>query len=144
LIAGGFGTRIFHSTLGGFDTHAYQTSVHAALLNDLDGALTAFQRDLIASGVADHVVTVVFSEFGRRVHENGSRGTDHGHGGPVLVLGPRIVAGGHGAPPDLAQLVDGDVPATTDFRGVYRRLERDWMGLQPRSPVDVDGPSFLA
>lgn len=144
LIAGGFGTRIFHASLGGFDTHANQSNVHTALLADLDGALTAFQRDLIASGVAERVVTVVFSEFGRRVQENGSRGTDHGHGGPVFVLGPRVVAGGHGSPPDLARLVDGDVPATTDFRGVYRSLERTWMGLEPRAEVEVAAPQFLA
>jgi len=144
LIAGGFGTRIFHASLDGFDTHANQANVHTALLTDLDGALTAFQRDLIASGVAERVVTVVFSEFGRRVHENGSRGTDHGHGGPVFVLGPRVVSGGHGTPPDLALLVDGDVPATTDFRGVYQRLERAWMGLAPRSRVEVDAPQFLS
>jgi uncharacterized protein (DUF1501 family) len=144
LIAGGFGTRIFHAALGGFDTHANQASVHTALLTDLDGALTAFQRDLVASGVADRVVTVVFSEFGRRVQENGSRGTDHGHGGPVLVLGPQVARGGHGTPPDLARLVDGDIPATTDFRGVYRHLERTWMGLEPRARIEVDAPRFLA
>ncbi|MEZ6015415.1 MAG: DUF1501 domain-containing protein [Planctomycetota bacterium] len=143
LIAGGFGTRIFHASLGGFDTHASQASVHAALLSDLDGALTAFQRDLVASGVADQVITLVFSEFGRRVRENGSRGTDHGHGGPVFVLGPQVAPGGHGAHPDLAHPVDGDIPSTTDFRGVYRRLERDWMGLEPFARAEIDAPPFL-
>lgn len=143
LIAGGFGTRVFHASLGGFDTHASQASVHAALLSDLDGALTAFQRDLVASGVADKVVTMVFSEFGRRARENGSRGTDHGHGNPVFVLGGKVRAGTHGTPPNLSKLVDGDVPGTTDFRGVYRQLERDWMGLEPFSAAEVAAPAFL-
>ncbi len=143
LIAGGFGTRIFHASLGGFDTHASQASVHEALLRDVDSALTAFQRDLVASGVAQRVTTLVFSEFGRRVRENGSRGTDHGHGGPALVLGGAVAAGAHGTPPDLQNLVDGDVPATMDFRAVHRRLEADWMGLEPASREGRDAPRFL-
>lgn len=143
LIRGGFGTRIFHVSLGGFDTHASQASVHAALLSDLDGALSAFQRDLDRSGQADRVVTMVFSEFGRRAAENGSRGTDHGRGNPVLLLGPKVAAGQHGERPDLERLVQGDVPSTTDFRGIYSQLERDWMGLEPFSRARVEAPRVL-
>ncbi|MEM9801383.1 MAG: DUF1501 domain-containing protein [Planctomycetota bacterium] len=143
LVRGGFGTRIFHLELGGFDTHASQSAVHADLLGRLDGALTAFQRDLEASGDADRVVTLVFSEFGRRVQENGSRGTDHGRGNPMLVVGSSARGGQHGQRPDLGALVEGDVAATTDFRGIYRQLERDWMGLEPLSASKVEAPRVI-
>ncbi len=131
LVGGGFGTRVFHVALGGFDTHAAQAPAHAALLADVASALAAFQRDLDASGAGERVLTLVFSEFGRRVHENGSRGTDHGAAAPVLLLGGTVRGGAHGTPPDLERLVDGDVPTTTDFRSLYTTLERDWMGLAP-------------
>ena len=135
LVDGGFGARIFHLTLDGFDTHARQAPVHEDLLRRLSSALAAFQRDLEARGVADDVLTLVFSEFGRRVRENGSFGTDHGVGAPLFVIGTRVRAGAHGTPPDLDRLVDGDVPGTTDFRAVYSALERTWMGLTPSTDV---------
>jgi uncharacterized protein (DUF1501 family) len=131
LIAGGFGARLFHLELAGFDTHARQGRVHAALLGELSLALAAFQQDLEDEGVADDVVTLVFSEFGRRVAENASRGTDHGQAAPVIVLGSRVRAGCLGTAPDLERLDDGDVPWSTDFRALYAGLERDWFGLAP-------------
>lgn len=143
LIRSGFGTRIFHVSLGGFDTHASQASVHGALMNQLGAALTAFQRDLEAAGQAERVVTMVFSEFGRRAKENGSRGTDHGRGNPVLLLGPKVAGRQHGTRPDLGDLVDGDIPSTTDFRGIYAALERDWMGLRPFSRAGIVGPKLF-
>ncbi len=129
LVAGDFGTRVFHVALEGFDTHARQKATHAALLGELSQSLTAFQRDLEASGAADRVITLVFSEFGRRVKENASRGTDHGAGAPVLLVGHAVRGGMHGTAPDLQRLENGDVPPTTDFRSVYAALERDWMRL---------------
>jgi uncharacterized protein (DUF1501 family) len=143
LIRGGFGTRIYHVALGGFDTHASQASVHGALMEQLNGALTAFQRDLIDAGHGDHVTTMVFSEFGRRVDENGSRGTDHGRGNPVLLFGGGIQAGQHGTRPDLTDLVQGDIPSTTDFRGLYQQLEGDWMGLRPFVAEKVSAPKVV-
>jgi len=133
LIAGGFGARLFQLALGGFDTHARQRGPHAELLATLGDALAAFQADLAASGAAERVVTLVFSEFGRRAHENGSGGTDHGAGAPVLLAGRPLRGGLYGTPPDLAHLVDGDVPATTDLRALYATLERSWLGLEPSS-----------
>lgn len=133
LLAGGFGARLFHVELGGFDTHARQGPVHAALLQQLGDALAAFDRDLAARGLAPNVTTFVFSEFGRRAEENGSRGTDHGAAAPVLLLGGALRAGLHGTPPDLERLVDGDVPATTDLRGMIGALEHEWMGQAPSS-----------
>jgi uncharacterized protein (DUF1501 family) len=135
LIAGGFDTRLFHVSLDGFDTHARQAALHAALLSELDASLAAFQRDLVASGNAGRVVTFVHSEFGRRVEENASRGTDHGAAAPVFLVGGALARGLHGTPPDLDALVDGDVPATTDFRALYAALERDWLGLAASSRV---------
>ena len=133
LIEGGFGTRIFQLAIGGFDTHARQARTHEGLLREVSGALSAFQDDLRASGMAKRVVTLVFSEFGRRARENGSGGTDHGAGAPVFLLGDRVRGGLHGEAPDLGRLVDGDVPATTDLRSLYRGLEEGWMRLRPSS-----------
>jgi uncharacterized protein (DUF1501 family) len=131
LIAGGFGTRIFHVALGGFDTHARQAPVHARLMRELSSGLEAFLRDLHALGMLERVLVLVFSEFGRRVEENGSRGTDHGAAAPVLLLGGTVRGGGYGSSPDLLQLAEGDVPFTTDYRAIYATVERDWMGLEP-------------
>ncbi|MEM7305697.1 MAG: DUF1501 domain-containing protein [Planctomycetota bacterium] len=133
LIAGSFGTRVFHVALDGFDTHAKQRLVHAELLSTVSDALSAFQRDLDATGAADRVATLVFSEFGRRARENGSAGTDHGAGAPLFVVGRGVRGGVYGTPPDLRRLEEGDVPATTDFRSVYAALERDWMDLAASS-----------
>lgn len=143
LIRGGFGTRIYHLSQGGYDTHASQASVHGAHMEQLNGALTAFQRDLMDAGRSELVTTFVFSEFGRRVSENGSRGTDHGRGNPVLLFGGSLRPGQHGTRPDLTDLVQGDVPSTTDFRGLYRQLEADWMGLVPFAAEKVDAPKII-
>ena len=139
LVAGGFDTRLFHVELGGFDTHARQGPAHAALLEELSKAVTAFQRDLQHAGVAGRVVTLVFSEFGRRVAENGSKGTDHGAAAPVLLVGDAVRGGMHGTPPDLGHLADGDVPYGVDFRSVYTDLERAWMGLVPSTSLPAIG-----
>ncbi len=135
LVSGGFDTRVFFLTLGGFDTHARQAATHAALLGQLSQGLGAFQSDLEARGVAERVVTLVYSEFGRRAAENGSRGTDHGAGAPVFLLGARVRGGMHGRPPDLERLVDGDVAFTTDFRALYSALEHGWLGCAPSTGV---------
>ena len=135
LIAGGFGTRVFTLEVTGFDTHARQTAVHADLLGRVSNALSAFQEDLAARGVADNVLTFTFSEFGRRAAENGSKGTDHGRGAPVFLMGNGVRPGLHGSPPDLGQLVDGDIPGSLDFRALYSAMERDWMGLKTSSRI---------
>lgn len=135
LVAGGFETRLFLVTLGGFDTHARQAALHAARLEELGNSLGAFQRDLHESGVGERVLTLVFSEFGRRAEENASRGTDHGAAAPVFVLGGPGHGGLRGSPPDLDRLVEGDVAHTTDFRALYTAIERDWMGLEPSTAV---------
>ncbi len=137
LVAGGYGTRIFHLSLGGFDTHARQAPLHESLLREFSGSLAAFQRDLADKGIADRVLLFAFSEFGRRAAENGSKGTDHGSGAPAFLMGARVSPGLHGTPPDLDHLVEGDVPSTTDYRAVYTMLEQDWMGLCPSTEVEA-------
>ena len=142
LVRGAFGTRVFHLSHSGYDTHSRQTPVHANLLGEVSTGLTAFQHDLEASGCADRVVTLVFSEFGRRAAENASKGTDHGQGAPVFLMGAPVAGGLHGDAPDLGRLVDGDVPGTVDFRGLYTLLERDWMGQT--ASADVKALPLLA
>jgi uncharacterized protein (DUF1501 family) len=103
---------------GGFDTHVRQADVQPQLLTDLDGALAAFAAAIRKRKLQPRVLVVVYSEFGRRVAENGSRGTDHGSGAPVLLFGGGLTGRVIGENPDLAHLDDGDVRATTDFRRV--------------------------
>jgi uncharacterized protein (DUF1501 family) len=135
LLSGGLDTRIFLLVQGGYDTHARQAATHAALLEELSRALFAFQRDLERSGLAGRVLTLVFSEFGRRAAENASRGTDHGAAAPVLLLGGGLRGGLCGVPPDLEHLVEGDVAFSTDLRALYGAIEGGWMGLERSSAV---------
>ncbi len=132
LFVAGFGTRLVHTSLSGFDTHARQLPAHAGLLGQLDAALAAFLDDLSAHGCVDRVAVLVHSEFGRRAQENASQGTDHGAAAPVFVFGGEVAGGVHGTPPDLQRLVDGDVAVGQDFRGVYADLLA-WLGIDARS-----------
>ncbi|HYC77728.1 MAG TPA: DUF1501 domain-containing protein [Planctomycetota bacterium] len=115
LTAGGIRIPATFVRTGGFDTHARQDRVRPQLLADLDAALTGFARALVARGDFERTLTIVYSEFGRRIAENGARGTDHGAAGPTLLLGGGVRPGLFGVRPDLRG-VDGDVPATCDFR----------------------------
>lgn len=128
LSVAGFGTRLVHVRMSGFDTHARQLPTHAGLLRQLDEALAAFLSDVEQHGLGDRVVVLLHSEFGRRVAENASQGTDHGAAGPTLVFGGGLNGGSHGPVPDLDDLDDGDLIATTDFRAVYADLLR-WLGV---------------
>jgi uncharacterized protein (DUF1501 family) len=135
IIAGNLGTRVFSVQLGGFDTHAAQFNQQANLLGQLADALLAFEQDLAAMGKQDDVVVMTFSEFGRRVSQNGSNGTDHGTAEPMFVIGPSVAAGFYGAYPNLEDLDDnGDLKFATDFRNVYAAVLRDHLGLDP-TPV---------
>ena len=129
LIKAGLGTRVYYLEQGGYDTHGYQLPRHAPLLEELSASLRAFLDDLEASRLADRILVLVFSEFGRRVAENGSVGTDHGTAGPVFLAGPGVRPGLHGAYPSLTDLVDGDLKMTVDFRRVYATVLESWLGL---------------
>jgi uncharacterized protein (DUF1501 family) len=139
MIASDVGTRVFYLQLGGFDTHANEKPAHAGLMTQLADSLTAFQADLDAHGRAEQVLTMSFSEFGRRVKENGSQGTDHGAAGPMFVLGKTVRGGLYGAHPDLSNLDDGDLRHTVDFRSVYGTVIEDWLGAPAQ---DVLGGNF--
>ncbi len=128
LIAADLGARVYFVTLDGFDTHAEQEGAHAALLGQLSGAVTAFAKDLKAHGLDKCVLTATFSEFGRRVKENGSLGTDHGAAAPLFLIGSAVKAGVHGAHPSLVDLDQGDLKHHTDFRQVYATLLERWLG----------------
>ena len=134
IIKADFGTRIFYTALDGFDTHANQLGTHAALLNELSDSVAAFHDDLAAAGHGDRVALLTFSEFGRRVQENASQGTDHGAAAPVFIVGPVATSGLVGTHPSLDDLDDGDLRFHTDFRSVYATLIGDWLNL-PIEPV---------
>lgn len=123
------GARIFYVEQDGYDTHADQAGNHSRLLTELSSALTAFYRDLKARGHAKRVVILTFSEFGRRVKENGSQGTDHGAAAPVFLLGERVNGGLVGAHPRLDKLDDGNLIHHTDFRSIYSTILDQWLGV---------------
>jgi uncharacterized protein (DUF1501 family) len=139
LIKASLSTSIYYTQLDGFDTHSGQVQPHAALLRELGSALAAFLDDLERSGVSERVVVLIFSEFGRRLAENGSGGTDHGTAAPVFLLGRPVSPGLHGPYPDLCHLEDGDPRHAIDFRSIYATLLDRWLGVPHR---DVLGAAF--
>ncbi len=141
IVKAGFGTRIYYTSLDGFDTHANQANAHAALLTELSDSVEAFHKDLAGAGQGDRVAVLAFSEFGRRVAENASAGTDHGAAAPVFLVGPVAKAGLIGDHPKFDDLDDGDLKHHTDFRRVYAGLLEGWLGM-PSEPIL--GPGFPA
>ena len=136
LIRGGLATRIYYVSTSGFDTHAGQAGKHEQLLGGVAGTLARFQEQLEKDGTADRVTTMVFSEFGRRVNENGSGGTDHGTAAPMFVMGKSVKGGVHGTAPNLGDLDGGDLKYSTDFRQVYTSLLEDWLHADPLKVLD--------
>lgn len=128
LIAGGLPTRVYYVSQGGFDTHASQIPSHDRLMTDLNGAISSFVADLKAQGNFNRVLMISFSEFGRRVAENASGGTDHGAAAPLFVLGGGVKPGLYGSYPSLTDLHDGDLKFSTDFRSVYATALEKWLG----------------
>ena len=128
LIATSPKTRIVYFSTGGFDTHARQLDTQAKLLGNFANAISSFQAEMEACGRADKVIVLCFSEFGRRVQENGSQGTDHGAAAPMLLIGKKVKGGFHGANPDLANLMGGDIQYKIDFRQVYASTLDQWIG----------------
>ena len=132
LIAGGMPTRIYYLSLGGFDTHTQQAGAHERLLKEMGDAVAAFLSDLKAQGNLGRVSLMTFSEFGRRVKENASGGTDHGAAAPMFLAGGGIKSGLLGQMPSLApqDLFDGDVKYNTDFRSVYATVLEKHLGVK--------------
>jgi uncharacterized protein (DUF1501 family) len=139
MIAAEFGTRIFYVSINGFDTHANQQQPHQQLLQQVADAVTGFFTQLEKSGHAKRVVLMTFSEFGRRVQENGSQGTDHGAASCMFLAGPAVKGGAVGKHPSLADLDNGDLRHHTDFRQVYATLLDGWLGC---SSQEVLGEKF--
>jgi len=128
LIKAGLTISIYYTQLDGFDTHVNQVGTHPGLLREFGDALWAFFDDLNRAGQGERVLTLAFSEFGRRVAENASGGTDHGTVGPVFLAGPGVRVGLHNRHPDLRNLEDHDPKYVVDFRRVYAAVLDRWLG----------------
>ena len=131
------GTRVFYTNHGGYDTHANEMPTHPKLLNDLSGAISDFMDDLEEHNVADDVAILVFTEFGRRMRDNGS-GTDHGSGGGAFLIGKNVKGGLYSEYPSLNpnDWEHGeDLKHTIDFRGIYGTVLDQWLGLDARPIV---------
>ena len=131
LIDAGLNTRVYYVQLDGFDTHAQQAATHEVLLREWSDAVSALVRDLHIQGHGERVCVMTFSEFGRRVAENASEGTDHGAAGPMFLCGGGLKGGIIGQRPNLTDLQEGDVKHEIDFRQVYASVIRDWMKADP-------------
>jgi uncharacterized protein (DUF1501 family) len=132
MIAGRLPTKVYYAHLTGFDTHAAQRGAHETLLRQFAEGVASFYRDLEAQGNADRVLVLAFSEFGRRVAENGSGGTDHGTAAPMFIFGKSVRPGLHGQQPSLTDLTDGDLKHGIDFRSVYATVLDRWLGAAPQ------------
>jgi uncharacterized protein (DUF1501 family) len=127
LVDAGLRTRVYYVEIDGFDTHSQQAAAHAGLLRQLGDAANAFVTDMVQQGHGDRILVLCFSEFGRRVAENASEGTDHGAAAPVFLAGTQVVAGQIGAHPSLTDLDEGDLKHHTDFRQVYAAVLENWL-----------------
>jgi uncharacterized protein (DUF1501 family) len=140
------GSRIFYCDHSTFDTHAGQNPGHGNLWKAVSEGIDAFMADLRQHDKADNVIMLLFSEFGRRVHDNGS-GTDHGAGGVAFVLGEKVIGGHYGEMPSLKaeHLVQGDLNPNMDFRSIYSTVLDKWLGLNPAPIVNgtFEQPAFL-
>jgi uncharacterized protein (DUF1501 family) len=140
------GSRIFYCDHSTFDTHAGQLPGHTALWKAVSEGVDAFFKDLREHNKSQNVIMLMFSEFGRRVHDNGS-GTDHGAGGVAFVLGDKVKGGHYGEMPSLeaSKLVQGDLDPNMDFRSVYTTILDKWFGLNPAPIVNgtFEQPAYL-
>lgn len=134
IVGSRLGTRVLYVQHGSFDTHVSQRATQDRLLEELSEALAAFYDDLAAHGNDRRTLTMTFSEFGRRVAENGNRGTDHGEAAPLFLVGGGVKGGLHGRYPALDDLDNGDLKFTVDFRSVYATTIERWFG-RPSQPV---------
>jgi uncharacterized protein (DUF1501 family) len=140
------GSRVFYCDHLGFDTHANQMGVHATLWTDVSNAIEAFFADLREHNAADNVLMFLFTEFGRRVRDNGS-GTDHGAGGVAFAIGDTVKGGQYGEYPSrkAEDLTQGDLAPNLDFRGLYSTILEDWLHVDAKPIVkgSFEKPRFL-
>ena len=137
LIAADLPTRIYYVSYRGnsFDTHVHQADLHSRLLMYTADAVHGFMEDLDRIGRSNDVAVMMFTEFGRRVEENASQGTDHGTAGPMFVAGKGVQGGFYGTTPSLTGLDDGNLKMTTDFRRVYATMIAEWMGYPDTASI---------
>ena len=133
----GIGTRVFYAQLGGFDTHGAQIATQTNLLRTVSRAVNDFFADLQEHDADEEVVMMVFTEFGRRVRDNGN-GTDHGSGGGAMLIGKRVNGGMYAEYPSLApeRQLSGDLQFNNDFRSLYSTVLDDWIGIAPEPIVN--------
>ena len=136
IVGSNLGTKAIYVEHGSFDTHVNQKATQNQLLMQFSNALGAFYDDLAAHGNDRRVLTVTFSEFGRRIEENGSRGTDHGEASPLFLIGGGVRGGLYGAAPDLGATNMGNVRYTVDFRSVYATVLERWLGRPSAGVLD--------
>jgi uncharacterized protein (DUF1501 family) len=140
-----FGTRFLYTTApyNSFDTHAGELAAHASLWTNTSNAVADFYEDIKQNNASDNVLLLVFTEFGRRVHDNGS-GTDHGSGGMAFVIGDHVKGGLYGEYPSLEadKLLEGDLHFNNDFRSTYATILENWMGLDSKSIVNGSFEKF--
>lgn len=145
MIAGKLPTKVYYANMSGFDTHASQRGPHENLLKELAEAISSFYKDLEAQGNVDRVIVLAFSEFGRRVAENGSGGTDHGTAAPMFLFGKPLKGGLYGTQPNLTDLTEGDLKHGIDFRSVYATVLDRWLGADPAKILgyNIDRVGFI-
>ncbi|HEX5275068.1 MAG TPA: DUF1501 domain-containing protein, partial [Candidatus Rubrimentiphilum sp.] len=134
IVGSNLGTRVLYVQHGSFDTHVGQKATQDRLLGEFSDAIKAFYDDLAAHGNDNRVLTMTFSEFGRRTAENASRGTDHGEASPLFLIGGGVKGGMYGAYPDLSDTNMGNLKFDTDFRSVYATVLERWLG-RPSAPI---------
>ncbi len=142
MIKAGLPTKVYYVSLGGFDTHTGQLGRHQQLLRQLAEALVQFIRTLKRDRLSERVLIMTFSEFGRRVQENSSGGTDHGAAAPMFLCGDAVRPGIHEDQPSLNHLDRGDLVFGCDFRRVYATVLRDWLAVRPRDVNALLGRGF--
>ena len=139
IIGSNLGTKVLYVAHGSFDTHISQKYTQDRLLGEFSDAMAAFYEDLAAHGNDRRTLTMTFSEFGRRIEENGSGGTDHGEASPLFLIGGGVKGGLYGTAPDLSNPNMGNIRYTTDFRSVYATVLERWLG---RSSEPILAGSF--
>ncbi len=142
LASANLGTQILKLEYGGFDTHGSQLSVNAELFPRVNDEFEQFVHDMQALGLWERTCVLFYTEFGRRNRENGSPGTDHGHGNHMILAGPRVNGGLFGQPVTSSDLQPDNLPYYVDFRGVFSAAIRDWLGFDPHPIFQIDGESF--
>jgi uncharacterized protein (DUF1501 family) len=136
------GTRVYYISLGGFDTHGNQDKDHPALLKQLSEGLKAFYDDLVAHNLTDKVLLMIWTEFGRRVADNASLGTDHGAACDLVFIGGRVKGGVYGSDPSLTDLQSGNLKHKIDFREVYASVIQHWFGNSASETAQVLNGSY--